>query len=116
MSRHGGEGHRGTLVRRENPVFGAAVPATVGSPTSFKSRESRECAAASMIFSENPERSRFVGDRVAFTMGRDLALKPPQRDALPNYFIYPYAELDGAPLAQDKIKSSFAYHDVSPGK
>ena len=40
-------------------------------------------------------------DRVAFTMGRDLALKPPQRGALLNYLIYPYAELDGAPIAQD---------------
>ena len=43
-------------------------------------------------------------------MGRDLALKP-QRGALLNYLIYPYAELDGAPIAQDKIKSSFAYHE-----
>jgi hypothetical protein len=42
--------------------------------------------------------------------------EPPQRGALLNYLIYPYAELDGAPIAQDKIKSSFAYHDVSPGK
>ena len=49
-------------------------------------------------------------------MGRDLALKPPQRGAPLNYFIYPYAEIDGAPIAQDKIKSSFAYHDVSLDK
>jgi hypothetical protein len=43
-----------------------------------------------------------------------------QWTAAGNYFetcnCYPYAELDGAPIAQDKIKSSFAYHDVSPGK
>jgi transglutaminase-like putative cysteine protease len=70
---------------------------------------------------KNPSRHDYYfghldADRVAFTMGRDLALKPPQRGALLNYLIYPYAELDGAPIAQDKIKSSFAYHDVSPGK
>jgi len=83
----------------------------------------RCCARAAVAQPEawkNPSRHDYYfghldADRVAFTMGRDLALKP-QRGALLNYLIYPYAELDGAPIAQDKIKSSFAYHDVSPGK
>lgn len=37
-------------------------------------------------------------DRIAFTLGRDLVLEPPQRGAPLNYFIYPYVEVDGKPL------------------
>jgi transglutaminase-like putative cysteine protease len=38
-------------------------------------------------------------DRVEFTVGRDLVLEPPQQGEPVNYFIYPYAEVDGAPVA-----------------
>ena len=45
--------------------------------------------------------------RVAFTMGRDLVLKPPQNGEPLNYLIYPYAELDGdssaAKANQDEV-------------
>jgi transglutaminase-like putative cysteine protease len=34
-------------------------------------------------------------DRVAFSVGRDLTLRPPQSDAPINFFVYPYAERDG---------------------
>jgi transglutaminase-like putative cysteine protease len=34
-------------------------------------------------------------DRVEFTVGRDLVLEPPQQGEPVNYFIYPYAEVDG---------------------
>lgn len=34
-------------------------------------------------------------DRVAFTTGRDLVLEPRQEGSPLNYFIYPYAEVDG---------------------
>ncbi len=34
-------------------------------------------------------------DRVAFTTGRDLILEPPQSGPALNFFIYPYAEIDG---------------------
>lgn len=36
-------------------------------------------------------------DRVAFTIGRDLVLSPPQKGEPLNFFIYPYAEVDGKP-------------------
>lgn len=38
---------------------------------------------------------RLPSDRVAFTMGRDLVLAPPQAGEPLNYMIYPYAEVDG---------------------
>ncbi len=38
-------------------------------------------------------------DRIQFTVGRDLHLEPPQAGPPLNYFIYPYAEADGVPLA-----------------
>jgi transglutaminase-like putative cysteine protease len=34
-------------------------------------------------------------DRVAFTVGRDLTLNPPQAGPPLNFFVYPYAECDG---------------------
>ncbi len=34
-------------------------------------------------------------DRVAFSVGRDLTLNPPQSDGPINFFVYPYAERDG---------------------
>ena len=50
--------------------------------------------------------------RVAFTMGRDLVLKPPQNGEPLNYLIYPYAELDGAAVPQKQIKTKFSYADA----
>jgi transglutaminase-like putative cysteine protease len=47
-------------------------------------------------------------NRVQFTIGRDLRLDPPQQGALLNYFIYPYAEVDGKPFALD---SKFSFQD-----
>ncbi|HEX8354077.1 MAG TPA: transglutaminase domain-containing protein [Pyrinomonadaceae bacterium] len=49
-------------------------------------------------------------NRVEFTRGRDLVLKPRQRGEPLNYFIYPYAEVDGKPLAS--VEKSFAYRDA----
>ncbi len=49
-------------------------------------------------------------DRVRFTMGRDLWLKPRQGGQSLNYFIYPYAELDGKPFKG--VKSEFQFHDI----
>lgn len=45
--------------------------------------------------------------RVMFTSGRDLRLSPPQAAPLLNYFVYPYAELDGKPFAGVKYEFSF---------
>jgi transglutaminase-like putative cysteine protease len=50
--------------------------------------------------------------RVAFTMGRDLELKPPQKGEPLNYLIYPYAEIDGAAVPQKEIKTKFSYSDT----
>jgi uncharacterized protein (TIGR03000 family) len=51
-------------------------------------------------------------DRVAFTTGRDLTLSPKQDGEPLNYFVFPYAEVGGKPLAADKIKRKFTYKDV----
>jgi len=51
-------------------------------------------------------------DRVAFTMGRDLVLKPPQRGEPLNFLIYPYVEVDGQPLPKEQIKNQFEYAAV----
>lgn len=55
---------------------------------------------------------RLDADRVAFTMGRDLVLDPPQQGAPLNYLIYPYVEIDGVALAQQEIKPRFEYGEA----
>lgn len=49
-------------------------------------------------------------DRIAFSFGRDLDLVPRQAGPALNFFIYPYAELDGQPFAA--IDKSFAFRDM----
>lgn len=49
-------------------------------------------------------------NRVEFTMGRDILLKPSQQGEKLNYFIYPYAELDGKPYG--KVERSFTFREV----
>jgi hypothetical protein len=39
----------------------------------------------------------FDEDCVAFSVGRDIRLNPPQQGERLNYFVYPYAEIDGRP-------------------
>jgi transglutaminase-like putative cysteine protease len=51
-------------------------------------------------------------NRVEFTRGRDLALEPRQSGDPLNYFIYPYAEVDGKP--HTGVEKSFAYRDLTP--
>lgn len=46
--------------------------------------------------------------RVQFTIGRDIRLDPPQQGEPLNYFIYPYAEVDGKQFAVD---SKFLFRD-----
>lgn len=36
--------------------------------------------------------------RIAYGMGRDFVLSPPQKDGRLNYFMYPFAEADGKAL------------------
>jgi transglutaminase-like putative cysteine protease len=47
-------------------------------------------------------------NRVQFSVGRDIRLNPPQQGDPLNYFVYPYAELDGKPFA---VESKFSFQD-----
>ncbi|WP_345221392.1 transglutaminase domain-containing protein [Hymenobacter koreensis] len=63
---------------------------------------------------KNPaQREYFFGahdeNRVEFTRGRDLTLAPRQQAGPLNYFIYPYAELDGQPYTG--LTNQFRYQD-----
>jgi transglutaminase-like putative cysteine protease len=49
-------------------------------------------------------------NRVEFTRGRDLTLEPRQAGDPLNYFIYPYAEVDGKPHAG--VDRKFQYRDL----
>ncbi len=51
-------------------------------------------------------------DRVRFTSGRDIDLEPRQQGPALNFFIYPYAEVDGVPVPAEKMQRSFAYRDI----
>ena len=52
-------------------------------------------------------------NRVAFSIGRDLTLVPRQSGLPLNFFIYPYVEVDGKPLAKQQIQLNFRYEDLS---
>jgi transglutaminase-like putative cysteine protease len=71
---------------------------------------------ASEAAKDPSKREYFFGahdeNRVEFTAGRDLVLSPKQAQDPLNYFIYPYAEVDGRAL--NSIDKNFAYRDV-PG-
>lgn len=65
---------------------------------------------------KNPsKREYFFGahdeNRVEFTRGRDLVLNPKQQGEPLNYFVYPYAEVDGKAFAG--VEKSFSYHDLA---
>jgi transglutaminase-like putative cysteine protease len=65
---------------------------------------------------KNPDkRQYFFGahdeNRVEFSIGRDLNLSPKQAGEPLNYFVYPYAEVDGKAFAA--VDRSFAYRDLS---
>jgi transglutaminase-like putative cysteine protease len=59
------------------------------------------------------KRAYFFGahdeNRVQFSTGRDLVLNPPQAGAPLNYFVYPYAEVNGQPYTH--IEKTFRYKD-----
>lgn len=62
---------------------------------------------------KHPEKKEYFfgahdDNRVQFTLGRDIRLDPPQQGERLNYFIYPYAEVDGKPLA---LESQFSFQD-----
>ncbi|HEY4741287.1 MAG TPA: transglutaminase domain-containing protein [Candidatus Acidoferrales bacterium] len=49
-------------------------------------------------------------NRIQFSMGRDIRLNPSQQSDALNYFVYPYAELNGKPF--DQLQSHFAFQDL----
>jgi len=68
---------------------------------------------------KNPSRrDYFFGatdqNRVMFSLGRDIRLKPAQKREPLNYFVYPYAELDGKPFTQ--LKNEYSFRDDSVPK
>ena len=63
---------------------------------------------------KNPDkRQYFFGahdeNRIEFSRGRDIMLTPPQQDDPLNYFIYPYAEVDGQKYAS--LDTVYSYKD-----
>ncbi len=50
-------------------------------------------------------------NRVQFSAGRDLTLKPKQDGGTLNYFIYPYVEVDGKPL--EGVGRKFSYRELT---
>lgn len=69
---------------------------------------------------KNPaKRDYFFGatdqNRVMFSLGRDIRLKPAQKGEPLNYFVNPYAELDGKPFTQLKNEYSFRDDSVPTG-
>jgi transglutaminase-like putative cysteine protease len=69
---------------------------------------------ASEAWKHPDKREYFFGahdvNRIQFTTGRDLRLDASQKGEPLNYFIYPYAELDGKSF--DKLQSHFAFRDL----
>jgi len=64
---------------------------------------------------KNPDkRDYFFGahdqNRVLFSRGRDIRFNPAQEGEPLNYFIYPYAEVDGKPF--DGVQAQFLFRDL----
>jgi hypothetical protein len=62
---------------------------------------------------KHPEKKNYFfgghdDNRLQLSVGRDIRLEPPQQGEPLNYFVYPYAELDGKPLA---LQSNFSFQD-----
>ena len=53
-------------------------------------------------------------NRVQFSLGRDLVLQPKQDGPPLNYFIYPYAEVDGQPF--ENMEKEFSFREVGAGE
>ena len=70
---------------------------------------------ASEAAKDPTKRGYFFGahdeNRVEFTRGRDLTLKPKQAGPPLNYFVYPYAEANSKPL--DNLERTYTYEDVA---
>ncbi len=68
---------------------------------------------------KNPsKREYFFGahdeNRIEFSKGRDVMLAPAQKGDALNYFVYPYAEVDGRPHAETGYEVSYRDADSQP--
>ncbi|MCB0364525.1 MAG: transglutaminase domain-containing protein [Bdellovibrionaceae bacterium] len=63
--------------------------------------EAKKANARDQYFGQLPS------DRIAFSAGRNLTLSPPQSGGGINYFIYPYAEVDGKPF--EEVTKKFVF-------
>ena len=66
---------------------------------------------------KHPELSEYYygnlsADRIAFSVGRDVVLEPPQLGAALNYFVKPYVEIGGRPAAEKDVVFSLSFHDA----
>jgi transglutaminase-like putative cysteine protease len=52
-----------------------------------------------------------TADRVMFSVGRDLELAPKPASEPLNFFIYPYIEVAGQPLAKENVELLFSFQD-----
>ncbi|MGC1484429.1 MAG: transglutaminase-like domain-containing protein [Candidatus Acidiferrum sp.] len=50
-------------------------------------------------------------NRIFFTYGRDIRLSSEQKGAPLNYFVYPYAEVNGQPM--QNLQTHFSFHDIA---
>jgi len=48
-------------------------------------------------------------DRIAFSVGRDIILEPPQRGPALNYFVRPYVEVDGHQIHDSDLEFSLSF-------
>lgn len=76
-----------------------------------------DISEADKVMAKDPEQAAwFFGhlgtDRIGLTCGRDIVLSPPQAGELLNYFVFPYAEVDGKALAMDKSMWLFSWRDL----
>jgi transglutaminase-like putative cysteine protease len=76
-----------------------------------------DISQANQVRDSNPKMVEYLfgnltEDRVAFSVGRDLKLDPPQAGPLLNFFIYPYVEVESRPYPADRIRPQFSYQDV----
>jgi transglutaminase-like putative cysteine protease len=71
---------------------------------------------ASEAWKDPAKRDYFFGahdvNRVFFTYGRDIRLSPQQKGDPLNYFVYPYAELNGQPFKG--LQTHFSFQDLAP--
>lgn len=70
---------------------------------------------ASEAWKHLEKRDYFFGghdeNRVQFSVGRDIVLRPRQQGSPLNYFVYPYVEADGTPI-QDSVDYKFRFKDI----